>query len=210
MFRTAKGVIQECIDRYSDFGSYRDRGVVSTWYSDNPEVVPHQIDFSTLYCKPNLFRFEYINPHPYPLLRHILTRYVCGFDGEHAYTVRQKHEENAVLLNEESLGKAIARSTGTSCRSIHNIAKLLLPCVGTGWVDRLSSIRLSNQIEVEGESCYEIEGVHQTYGPTRICVSKSDFTVRKYLSIINGFRSEEIRTHIVLNKDVEINLFELD
>lgn len=199
-------IVAQCIDKYKNFYSYKDKGVVFTQFTEASD--PLETAFSALFTRPNLFRFEFTCPHPYPPLKHISTRYVCGFDGERAYTISQQHEEPSVVEVEESLSYAIARSTGTSYGSVHHLAKLLLPNIkGKGPFSDLTCLKLAGEVEVEGESCYEIVGVDQEFGPTSACISMSDFTVLKYSSVVSGLRSEELRTHISLNIEIKKNMF---
>ena len=200
-------IIDECIDRYANLSSYQDKGIVCTRNSNKSEPAPYQITFSTLFAKPNLFRFEYMCPHPYPQLKHIYTRYVCGFDGERAYTLRQRHEEQAIIEIEESLSYAVARSIGTSCSSIYNIAKLLFPNINGPSLSDLSDVKLVGEEEFERLACYVITGVNPKHELTSVLVSKSDFAIFRFLSVKSDYQDEELRTQISLNKEINRDSF---
>jgi hypothetical protein len=123
MLDKAKELLEQTAAIYASMESYSDAGSVDQHLIPDQAVL--RTDFSTLYARPNLFRFECSRRHPYPPLRHLVTRHVVGFDGFGAYALRQEYEMPPTLQTRQDLSHAVSRITGASSGSAHNIARLL-------------------------------------------------------------------------------------
>jgi hypothetical protein len=157
--------------------------------------------------KPKFFRFEFLSLHPFLPLRHVVTKHVCGFDGAEAYSVTQRSGESAVVELEESLKLAVAGATGISGGSAHTIARLLLPEIGGFSLSKLADVNLEREAEVEGALCYELTGVHPRGGPHTLWIGKSDLLLRKLSERVRDSPSEEIRSAIIVDADLEPSVF---
>lgn len=184
---------------------YQDHGVVRTWFAEAAE--PHELSFSTWFMKPSYFRFEFSVPHPFPPLRHIVTKSVCGFDGIKAYILTQKFEAAAVIDWTESLGTVVAGATGISGGSAHTIARLLLPEINGFSLNDLTDVKFEQEVEVEGILCYEITGVHAGFGSQSIWIGKPDLLLRKLFTRAQKFSIEEVRSGIVVGAVLQPDVF---
>lgn len=198
-------ILAECVERYTTLHSYQDHGVVRTWFM--PKAEPHELNFSTWFMKPNFFRFEFTSPHPFPPLRHIVTKHICGFDGTHAYSVMQLPEETATIKMEKTFELAVAGATGISGGSVHTIARLLFPSARGFSLNKLTDVKLIQEVEIENILCYELTGVNKKGAQRVLWIGKSDLLLRKFSERVVEFPSEEIRSAIVIDADLGSGIF---
>src|ERR1700729_2786458 len=135
MHKEARQLLEQVAATYTSMSSYADAGCVSQHLQPSDSVL--QTDFSTLYAAPDLFRFEFSRRHPYPPLRHLVTRHVVGFDGFGAYALRQEYDMPPTLQTRQDLSHAVSRVAGASSGSAHNIARLLKQVHGLSILDLL-------------------------------------------------------------------------
>ena len=122
----ANRLLASVADAYVSLSSYSDEGVVNTTLRMPEASFQHTIKFFTAYVKPNLFRFKFENPHPYPPLAHVITTHICGFDGTSAYLRTQLHDQPAEVRIETQFDMAVAGATGISGGSVRTIATRVL------------------------------------------------------------------------------------
>jgi hypothetical protein len=173
---TAESVLRAMCERYAAMESYQDHGVVVLKSPDKPET--NKIQFSTVFRRPNRFRFEWTTHHPYPALHHVTTTRVIWFDGANAFTHIDR--DNGGTRQEESLQMAIGRAGGVSLRSSLTVACLLLPEVG---VELRVKIGEMTNLEYREDSC-EGAGCHVVFGtnvhgdPQEVRIATDDYTLR--------------------------------
>ena len=126
----ANRLLANVVSHYRSMSSYADEGVVLTPIATPQLSTVVKTQFSTAILKPNLFRFKFSSPHPYPPLSHVVTTSVCGFDGAAAYFWVKFHGKASQLRIERNLQMAVAAATGVSGRSVRTVAELMLPEIG--------------------------------------------------------------------------------
>ena len=201
----AREILQAVIARYARLSSYQDRGVVRTQCPDGDS--PLELTFETLYSAPNLFRFAFVSPHPYPPLRHITTRLVAGSDGVTAYLRMQGHEAAAHLMILPNIELAVAGATGVSSGSAHTVARLLLPDVGGFALSDLEELALVGETQVEGHLCYRITGNHPRGATHEICIEQNSLLLRSLTKTTANRPSAEIRRDIRIDERLEPERF---
>ncbi len=151
-------LVEELAARYGGMQTYRDDGIIRSWLS--PEDDPIEMPFETVYERPNRFRFAFDSPHPYPPLKHIITRYVVGSDGHRAFLYRQHAEDTPKLDVSQDLAMAVHAIVGVSCGASHIIARLLLPQIGGPALSDLQDLTVAGQVEIAGLLCHRVVGSH--------------------------------------------------
>jgi hypothetical protein len=185
--------------------SYIDHGVVRTKHPGSEAI--HELTFRTWFQKPDLFRFGFDSPHPFPPLKHVVTHNVVGFDGRKAYLFEKRPGEPGHVQIEDSLDMAVAAATGISSGSAHTIAHLLLPTI-TGF--RLTSLRelvLEGESDCDREECHVLVGKHPQGSAYKLWIGKSTLLLRQVSSDHITFNSEETRLDITTNSSVEAGIF---
>ena len=201
----AQDLIRDVVAHYAQMSSYQDTGVVRQWFK--AKQPPLETTFSTSFKKPSLFRFEFASPHPYPPLRHIITRHVIGSDGATAYSLVKEHKAAARVEIEESLSMAVAGATGISSGSAHTIGRLLLPEVGGLSLMDLVAPTCKKERLFQGTACYCIGAKHPT-GPTlELWIEKKTLLLRKLVHNARKVPSEELRQAIRVDRPVKKSIF---
>lgn len=200
-YRNAREFLVEVTARYRAIASYSDVGVVRpTWKSD-----PLSCWFETQYEGPSSFRFQFIRPHPYRKLRHLLTKYIAGCDGNTAYFVTEQRGQSPKVESQESLEMAVAGATGISQGTAHTIGSLLLECVGGASLSVLQRPRFRSARSFDGVACYRVSGVFPHIGRFTLWVGMQDLLLRKVAN--HRHRKEEVRFRIEVNKPMNPDVF---
>lgn len=200
-YRNAREFLVEVATRYRAIVSYSDVGVVRpTWKPD-----PLSCWFETQYENPGRFRFQFIRPHPYRKLRHLLTKYIAGSDGTAAYFVTEERGQSPVVETQESLEMAVAGATGISQGTAHTIGGLLLECVGGFSFSMLQRPLFRSARNFDGVACYRVSGVFPPIGRFTLWVGMQDLLLRKVVN--HSHRKEEIRFKIEVNKPINPEVF---
>jgi hypothetical protein len=189
------------VSSYAAMTAYSDAGTV-TRLSDESGA-PFQTHFSTLFKKPSFFRFEFSRPHPYPPLRHIITRHAIGFDGCATYSMTRNHEQPTEERAKASLGQAVAGATGISSGSAHTIGRLLIPDVTGLSILDLTDAQLNDDVALNGVACYSITARHPRGGVRELCIEKSTLLVRRLRKKHAEGSSEEARDSICVNQSID-------
>jgi outer membrane lipoprotein-sorting protein len=214
---TADSILRKMLKAYGDASSYKDEGVTLT--HDPAKPGPDQIVFTTLFKRPNSFRFDWTREHPHPPLRHLKTYSVIWSDGKGVYTYRQPPATSSgttlpsgatTLREEKSMGSAIAGATGVSRASSHHVLRLLSPDVGGFALTQLESVTLVGTAEFEGLACFSLTGRHPRGGTIRFWVGKSDFLIRRIIRTngASGNEQEEIRRNVQVNVSISDDRFD--
>jgi len=205
MNKGARPLLEEVAAAYKAMTSYSDVGSVSQRLQpDDPEL---RTEFSTLYAEPNLLRFEFSRSHPYPPLRHIVTRHVIGFDGFGAYALRQEHDMPPTLQTRRDLSHAVEGSAGISSGSAHNIARLLLPEVEGLSILDLVDPRLIDEARVDGAVCQRVRAHLPKGGERELFFEADSLLLRRILTIREKMTTDEIRRDIRVNRPIDDALF---
>ena len=203
--KEARQLLEEAAATYASMISYSDVGSVSQQLQPDDPVLC--TEFSTLYAEPNLFRFEFSRAHPYPPLRHVVTRHVIGFDGFGAYALRQEHDMPPTLQTRRDLSHAVAGSAGISSGSAHNIARLLLPEVEGLSILDLVDPRLIDDVPVDGAVCHRVRAHLPKGGVRELFFERDSLLLRRILTIGEKMTTDEIRRDIRVNQPIDDALF---
>lgn len=200
-YRNAREFLDALTAHYRALSSYSDVGVVRPiWKPD-----PLSCWFETQYESPGRFRFQFIRPHPYRKLRHLLTKYIAGSDGSAAYFVTEEGGRLPTVEEQESLEMAVAGATGISQGTAHTIGGLLLECVGGFSFSMLQRPRFRSSRHFDGVACYRVSGVFPPIGRFTLWVGAQDFLLRKVVN--HRHRKEEVRFNISANQPINFEVF---
>lgn len=154
---------------------------------------PGACSFETRYLAPGYFRFAFERAHPYPKLKHKVSRSVVGHDGDSAYLHTQHDGRPAMLSRPGSLDLAVAMATGISSGTAHTIGALLFAEVaGWGLLD-LRRIRFRRHRVVAGVRCVCVSGIHPRGGRVTAWFGAEDMLLRRLLDCRSA--SEEL--HVI-------------
>ncbi len=189
-YKNARECLSAIATRYQMLDSYIDEGFVRPFGSTGP----NNCWFETQFSRPSLFRFQFTTPHPYPPLRHLVTKTVIGSDGTTPYSSTEHPGSAPKIEIEESLELAVAGATGISKGTAHTIGNLLLECVGGFSLSMLKRPRFRRSREFAGEHCGRITGIHPRGGRVTVWFSTHDLLLRKIVR--HPFKREEVRKNI--------------
>ncbi len=203
----AETLLHHVAQSYASMSSYEDSGAVKRIRSDDSS---YQTDFSTLYKRPSLFRFEFSRPHPYPPLRHLVARHVVGFDGSVAYSMDEGYQKDPTLNIRESIDMAIAGATGISSGSAHTIGSLLLGnTTGPSILDLLDA-RFNEDAAIGGIACYCIAARHPSGCQMEYLIEKDLLLIRRVRTHFEKFPTEESRENIRIDQPLDDGLFAME
>jgi hypothetical protein len=197
----AKQLLAEVVKAYASMDSYSDVGSVTEQVHPGDPAL--RTEFSTLYKRPNLFRFEFSRPHPYPPLRHIVTRHIVGCDGFGAYSLQRGHESEPTLQTRDDLAHAVAGATGVSSGSAHNIGRLLLHEVAGMSILDLINPQFGAEMEIAGARCYSISARLPKGGERELCIERGTLLVRRVRTNHGKVPAEEVREAIRVNPPLD-------
>ena len=206
----AETLLAKVVQAYASLSSYEDSGSVTP---DDGSESPYRISFTTLYRSPSLFRFAFDTPHPYLPLRYIVTKYEVGFDGAAAYFVMTPHEKPPQSVPTPNVNMALARATGISSGSAHNISRLLLRDVSGLSILDLVDARLLEDAQINGVECHAISTQHPRGGEWTLWIEKDTLLIRKLrtpLGAQDGMFSEEVHDNIRINQAIDDSRFKID
>lgn len=186
-------LVEALAKSYGRIQTYRDEGVIRNWLS--PEGEPIEMPFETAYARPDRFRFSFDSPHPYPPLKHIITRYVVGSDGRRAFLYQRHADDPAKLDVSQDLAKTIHSVVGVACGASHIIARLLLPHIGGPQLCDLRDLTIVGQVAIAGISCHRVVGSHVgTHGlkqqPWGIVIERDSGRLRELTRGVNDVAQE--------------------
>jgi hypothetical protein len=203
----AEDLLQDVVNLYAAMASYADSGAVHMKIDGSDEL--YSQTFSTVFKRPALFRFEFLRPHPYKKLRHVITRHVAGFDGKAAYFMTQRPDGPPAREERPSLAVAVASATGISTGSVHTIAGLLLPEVGGLSILDLVAPQFNPEMAIDGVACYSVSAQHpKSGGTTEFWIEKDSLLLRKVIRRPGRFPSEEVRERISVDEPLSDSLFD--
>jgi hypothetical protein len=207
MNNEARRLLEQAASSYASMISYSDVGcVVQHLQPDDPVL---RTDFSTLCSRPNLFRFEFSRPHPYPPLRHLVTRHVVGSDGFGAYALRQEYEMPPVFQARRDLSQAVSGVAGISSGSAHHIARLLLGVDGLSILD-LTDARIIDDEEIDGAICHRISALLPRGGERKLSFERTSLLLRRIETRSGRLSSDELHRAIRVNPQLDDALFDIE
>jgi hypothetical protein len=207
MLDNARQLLEQVEATYASMQSYSDVGSVDQQFM--PDEALLRTSFSTLYARPNLFRFECSRRHPYPPLRHLVTRHVVGFDGFGAYAMRQEYDMPPTLQTRPDLSHAVSRVAGASSGSAHNIARLLNQVQGLSVLDLLEP-RLADDELVGGIPCHRVCALLPAGGERRLSIERGTLLLRRVQTYRGKISLDEVHSVIRVNLPLDDALFNID
>lgn len=203
LVRNAREGLAALLERYRGLRSYADSGFVRPLKAGAEKTCW----FETLFKEPQQFRFEFVRPHPYRPLRHLLATTVIGTSGSHTYFFRHRTRSGRTVEQVETVELAVAMATGISCGSAHTIGSLLLTSVGGLALQDLRRPRFRASRHFGGISCTVISAIHPTGGRVTFWFGRDDLLLRRVIS--HRERSEEVRLNVRANEEVSDASFEV-
>jgi len=198
---SGESIIRAVIERYSRLDSYCDRGAV---YGESRTDGPYaEVTFETAYVRPNLFRFAFESPHPFPALSHLIWRCVVGCDGARSYLRIEPPGKPADLRFEDNVATVVAGATGISGGSAHTIARLLLGTVGGLSLTDLRDWTISGSTVVDDIACHQLVGKHPFGHEWGLVVERDSLLLR---SLSNGTQ-RQVRQDIHVDGEIQPETF---
>ena len=190
--------------RYTRMRSYRDEGVVRT---DLPPHSSLETRFDTAFSAPDLFRFSFARPHPYPPLSHVISRCIVGSDGAQAYLWTRHADDVPKLWVDSDVSTVVAGATGISSGAAHTIARLLLPRVG-GWaLDQMRDLSVVGEVQIGGIACHKVAGSNPRGEPCEIVVEVESLLLRRLSHGPGQLTQEEERWAIRVDELLDAESF---
>jgi hypothetical protein len=175
----AQAILHNLIKRYSTCQTYSDVGFSETKGQPKP-----RLDFRTYFCRPDKFRFEWTDYHPYFGKSTGPQHYALWSDGKKVYTCY--HFNDYQVRETGSLLLAVAGATGISSGAAYFIHSLLLsPGRFPPRLFRFKSCRKLEDDQIDGESCYVINGARKYGHNTTMWVRTSDYVVKRRRDIMS-------------------------
>ena len=185
---------------YRAFSTYQDRGYVVQHRGHEART---RTTFETLFVRPSTFRFRFESPHPHEPLRHIITRYECGFDDGSAYLWMKQHESPPQIETFDNAEMALGAATGVSGGAAHTMGQLLQSGISGGFME-LTDLHVIGETEVDGHACVEVRGKHERVAlHTSVFIDPKALLIRKISVCFDNFSSDEFRTDISVNVPID-------
>jgi hypothetical protein len=137
----------------------------------------------------------------------MVKRYTVGFDGTSAYSLVESHANHRELTMEPHISAAVAGATGVSSGSAHTLARLLLPEVGGFSILDLEDLQLREDAVLDRTLCYCIAARHPEGDTEELWLERDTLLLRKLVSNMGWFSSEELRRDIRIDVPLEDKLF---
>jgi hypothetical protein len=204
---SAEQVLAGMTAAYGSLRSYKDTGTVTSkilgW--------DYEITFDTAFVRPNLFRFAWVAPHPFPPLKHLTTQSAICSNSSGTTTSTEGWGQAPQTLQNDSLQLAVAGATGVSGGSAHTIATLLMPKIWTTpfgvSLPNLESPRLIGIETVEGTECYHIAGTAPRVGQYDLWIGTRDHLLRKLERVVADSPEVELHRNIEINEEIAAQSF---
>jgi hypothetical protein len=206
MLDKAKQLLEQIAATYASMKSYSDVGSVEQHLPDDAVL---RTQFSTLFARPNLFRFECSRRHPYPPLRHLVTRHVVGFDGFGAYALREEYGMPPTLQTRTDLSHAVSRLAGASSGAAHHIARLLKQVQGLSILD-LVDPRLVDDELIGGIPCHCLSASLPAGGERKLSFERNTLLLRRVQTYRGKISLDEMHRVIRVNLPLDDALFDID
>ena len=189
---------------YGAFSTYQDCGYVVQHRGGEKRM---RAKFETLFVRPHIFRFRFEHSHPYEPLRHIVTKYECGFDDGYAYLWMKQHESAPQIETFDSAEIAIGAATGFSGGAAQTIGRLLQSGISGGFIE-LTDLHVIGETEVDGNVCVEVRGKPERVAlHTSVFIDPKAMLIRKISTCFETFSSDEFRTDISVNAPIDRSHF---
>jgi hypothetical protein len=202
-----QALLRETLSHYRSLSSYADTGRVTTKLPILRGLAATEVRFETQFSRPNLFRFKFDLPHPFPPLSHIVTTHICGTDGRGAYSWTREHEGDIELEECRDLSMAVAGATGISSGSCYTIADLLLGNLGGRPVFEDVDAAFGDDTVVDDVLCRVIR-LASSVERLAVAIDPGSLRVRRLWTSIGGALSEEDRGSIRIDQPIDPRTFE--
>lgn len=203
LFRNAHECLHAVVARYAAIQTYTDVGGVRPIGT----VGPASCWFETHFAAPERYRFQFVTPHPYWPLRHILTKSIIGSDGTKPYFYKHFPRRPPEIEGTENVPRVIASATGVSQGTAATVGKLFFPATRGFKLPDLLRPRFKRNREFDGVKCITISGRNPRGGRYTVWLGAEDLLLRKLVA--HDFKREEIRHRIVVDEAVNDRCFEV-
>lgn len=204
----AVAFMSQVVATYKSLSSYRDRGrSVQTLKSDSSEKNPSTvvIDFTTLFKRPNKFRFSWTRTENLGDGPYISEKNAIWSDGTRIWSFAAS---DSTPIAEESFAMAVAGATGVSQGTALHIFRLLTDDVHGFRFDQLRKLKIVRSEILSGIDCYVVQGSQYDMDNYELWIGKQDHLIRKGIDTqSDGNTASFERSGIVVNKDIADNQF---
>lgn len=178
---------------YRECSSYSDSGIAQLV----PPISKTNLEFATFFVRPNKFRFEWRDWHPYFGKELPPTENALWTDGK-----RTRTKFLGKIISEKSLGFAVAGATGVSFGTVLLISKLLMGNYIESSLDwfNMSDPRILDEEVVGNSPCYHLVGTVESTDDHDAWIDIHEFLVRRLSHKIarskdetEGLRQEALR-----------------
>ncbi|MHB9138388.1 MAG: M56 family metallopeptidase, partial [Victivallaceae bacterium] len=205
---TADAIIAKMAETYAKCKTYQDSGTVKTLFIKADGDMTIEKPFSTVFIRPNQFRFEY---------KEKVDSYIKEKPG---YIVWRKGDEVLTwfvarpdITKVKSLDSGLAGATGVSSGSAHTIPALLMSEISGKKLSGIKEVKMLENAVFDGSSCYRIQGKFICSGdngkvvksPMIIWIDKNTSLVRR-IDEQNVFPGSNFRTEDTTTYHPEINI----
>jgi len=173
--------------RYRKLRRYKDSGHVRSLKGTRETSV----EFTTSFRRQSHFTFRFHSPHPYPPLRHRVTRHTVGQDSTSPFFTRCSYDGTEKAERGESLEMYVAGATGISRGSAYTIGALLFETVGPSELRRMRKLRTLKGKVLDGVPCVGLQGTLPVAGRVTAFVGAKDRLLRELTH--HGFKATQRR-----------------
>lgn len=203
----AAAILRRARERYARLKTYQDHGNVRFTLLGSV----NEVTFETAFVRPDMFRFEWSKGHPFPPLRHFVTRSAIWSNADGAFTWTRYPGRDATMRKDASLAMSVAGATGVSSGAAHTAATLLMPDLwreepfGKSVLD-LESAQWAGADAADGVAVHRILGQRRG-GPVELWIGKEDGLLRRVVMEVGGTVHTESRDRILVDADVPASRF---
>lgn len=205
---SAKEVLDRMANVYGTCRTYLDSGLVKTVFIEKGGNRTEEINFRTVFVRPDRFRYE-----SWQTVHEREHHFIVWSQGKDTQTYWDMPKPN---IQTTTLSRGVARGTGATNGSAHTVPSLLLPDQLTGsrkLTDLIDVTRGKNEI-LDGTDCIRIKGL---YGENELTLwlDKTTLLVRRIYTEADrsrvGFRTQTTTTYNpMLNGTIPDELLQFD
>ena len=199
---SVKTILEKVAEKYSEMESYQDWGIVET------EV--KRVTFETYFIRPNMFRFRWKSDFIAKGKIFYSTYNMIWSNDKGAYTLHDYDKPDSEIEKEENIRMAIAGATGISSGAAYKIAGLLMDEPDDWLVSNPNVPEVIGIDKICDYNCYHIKDIHpRTNTEYHLWIDTHSFLVHRVKEIFPDFVDETNYCHIVVNEDINLDVFDV-
>jgi len=201
-------IMRQIVDTYRSLLTYADKGRSIVRLSS----VNYTVEFETVFKRPARLRFNWtVQSSAIPAHKQHALIWSDGTKAWALYSFRGNK-----LEQKDDLGLAVAGATGASWRTAHDIPRLLTDDIRGFRLDEMRDLKMVGNHTIDNVDCVVLAGGygyqseragHYAINECKIWVGREDHLIRRIERRSEKSVQEEIRTQIVINKDIPDSKF---